>query len=160
AGQIHCADSLARDRVLDRYAGARQVLEILRVVLVAEHMHRLAAFERRADAIGAYELLCIAEAGSELHHVEMTRQGGVPCEPGKDEPSLVGEPDADRLAGPPLEQLTQHRFRAAAQWGLKVRIMDVRHLDAVRSNVAFTGSPPRGEDGLAHSTPLAPAAGW
>jgi len=84
----------------------------------------------------------------------MARQVGVPCEPGKDEPSLVGEHDADRLSGQLLLQLPQHRFGAAAQWGVKVRVADVRHLDAVRSDVALTGSPPRGEDGLAHSTRL------
>src|SRR5207342_1374765 len=95
-----------------------------------------------------------AEAGSELHRVEMARQVGVPCEPGKDKPSLVGEHDADRLSSELLVQLPQHRFGAADQWGVKVRVVDVRHLDAVRSDVALTGSPPRGEDRVAHSTRL------
>ncbi len=44
----------------------REVLEILRVVLVPEHVHRAAALERRTDAVGARELFGVAEPRREI----------------------------------------------------------------------------------------------
>ena len=62
AGQVHRADRLAGDRVMDRHPGAGEVLQVLRVVLVAEDVRGLAALQRGADAVGADELLGVAEA--------------------------------------------------------------------------------------------------
>jgi hypothetical protein len=62
AGQVHRADDLAGDRVADRHRGAGEVLEVLGVVLVPEYVRRLAALQRRADPVGADELLGVAEA--------------------------------------------------------------------------------------------------
>jgi hypothetical protein len=46
----------------DRHRGAGEVLEVLGVVLVPEHVRRLAAFQCGADPVGAHELLGVAEA--------------------------------------------------------------------------------------------------
>ena len=46
----------------DRHRGAGEILQVLGVVLVPEHVHRLAALQRGADAVGADELLGVAEA--------------------------------------------------------------------------------------------------
>ena len=62
AGQVHRADGLAGDRVADRHRGAGEVLQVLGVVLVPEHVRRLAALQRGADPVGADELLGVAEA--------------------------------------------------------------------------------------------------
>ena len=62
AGQVHRADGLAGDRVADRHRGASEVLQVLGVVLVPEHVRRLAALQRGADPVGADELLGVAEA--------------------------------------------------------------------------------------------------
>jgi hypothetical protein len=62
AGQVHGADDLAGDRVADRHRGAGEVLQVLGVVLVPEHVRRPAALQRGADPVGAGELLGVAEA--------------------------------------------------------------------------------------------------
>ena len=130
--------------------GAGEVLEVLGVVLVAEHVHRLAALEGRADPVGADELLGIAEARNEQDAVEVARQVGVAGQPGQHEPGVVGEHDADRLPGELLVQPAQHGLGAAGQRSVQVRVAHVRHLDAVGGDVAPLGPQPRREDGLAH----------
>ena len=98
---------------MDRDPGAGKVLEVLRVVLVAEYVRGLAALERRADAVGADILLGVAEAGSELHTVEVPLEIVVGGEPGEHHARCVGEDDADRLALQVLVQVPQHRQGAA-----------------------------------------------
>ena len=61
AGQAHRADDLAGDRVAYRLCGAGEILQMLGVMLVTEHVRRPAAFQRRADAVSPGELLGIAE---------------------------------------------------------------------------------------------------
>ena len=62
AGQVHGADGLAGDRMADRHRGAGEVLKVLGVVLVPEHVSRLTALQRGTDPVGADELLGVAEA--------------------------------------------------------------------------------------------------
>ena len=62
AGQVHGAGGLAGDRVADRHRGAGEVLKVLGLVLVAEHVRRLAALQRGADPVDSGELLGVAEA--------------------------------------------------------------------------------------------------
>jgi hypothetical protein len=62
AGQVHGAGGLAGDRVADRHPGAGEVHNVPGVVLVPEHVRRLAALQRGADPVGAGELLGVAEA--------------------------------------------------------------------------------------------------
>jgi hypothetical protein len=150
AGQIHRADGLAGDRVHDRHAGAGEVLEVLCVVLMAEHVHRLAAFQRRAYPVRADELLGIAEAGDEQDGVEVALEVGIAGHPGQHEPGVVGEHDADRLSGELLVQPAQDRVRAAREGRVQVGVAHVRHLDAVGGHVAALGPQPRREDALAH----------
>ena len=71
AGEVDRADGPAGDRVVDRHAGAGEVLEVLGVVLVAEHVRRAAHLQRGADAVGADELLGVAEAGGQQDPVEV-----------------------------------------------------------------------------------------
>ena len=51
AGQADCSDQFAGDGVIDRDARAGEVLQLLRIVFVPEDMRRLAALQRRADAV-------------------------------------------------------------------------------------------------------------
>ena len=114
AGEVDGADGPAGDRVVDRHAGAGEVLEVLGVVLVAEHVRRAADLQRRADAVGADELLGVAEAGRELDPVEVALEVAVAGQPGQHQPGRVGEDDADRL---PVELLAAGCAAPAARCG-------------------------------------------
>jgi len=69
AGQAHRAYDQAGDRMPDRHRGAGEVLKMLGVVLVPEHVRRPAAFQRGTDPVGAGELLGVAEARRQLNAV-------------------------------------------------------------------------------------------
>src|SRR5258708_4925154 len=74
AGQVHRADRLAGDRMVDRHPGAGEILQVLRIVLVAEDVRGLAALQGGADAVGADEFLGVAEPRGELDPVEVPLQ--------------------------------------------------------------------------------------
>ena len=69
----------------DRHPGAGQRLELLGVVLVAEHAEGLTALQRAADAVRAGELLRVAETGREQHLVEVLLQRRIPGQPFEDD---------------------------------------------------------------------------
>ena len=146
AGEVDRADGLAGDRVVDRHTRAGEVLQVLGVVLVAEDVHRPAALQRRADAVGADELLGVAEPGRQLDPVEVRVEIVVGGHPGQHQPGLVGEDDADRLPVQVFAQMAQHRQRAAGQRGVEVGIAQVGQVDPVGGHVPSPGPPPRGQD--------------
>ncbi len=150
AGQVDHADGLAGGRVVDRDARAAELLEVLGVVLVPEHVGRAARFQRGADAVGADAGLGVAEAGGQHDAVEGAFQVVVRGQPGQDEPVGVGQDDADGLAVELLVQVPQDRAGAARQPGLQVGFVQVGQVDMVGGHVPLTGAPPRGEDRLAH----------
>ena len=135
---------------VDRHPGAGQVLQILGVVLVTEHVRRLAALQRGADPVGADELLGVAEAGRQLDPVQVPLQVVVGGQPGEHHASGVGEDDADRLALEMLAQVPQHRHGAAGQRGVEVRVANIGQVDAVRSDIRPPGPPPGRQDRVAH----------
>ena len=142
------------DRVVDRHAGAGQVLQVLGVVLVAEHVGRGAGLQRGADAVGADELLGVAEAGREQDAVEVALEFGVGRAAAEHQAGRVGEDDADRLAVELLAQPAQHPLGAAGQRGVDVRIAQVGQLDLVGGHVQLARALPRGQD-----RPAAPGPG-
>ena len=71
ARQVDDAEDLAGHRVPDRRARAGQLLQLLDVVLVAEHLRRPARLQRRADAVRADEPLGVAEPGGQPDAVEV-----------------------------------------------------------------------------------------
>ena len=105
---------LPGDRVVDRHAGAGEVLQVLGVVLVAEDVRRAADLQRGADAVGADELLGVAEAGRQLDAVQVPLELAVAGQPGQHQAGRVGEDDADRLA---LELLAQAAAAPARRCG-------------------------------------------
>ena len=150
AGQVDRADGLAGDRVVDRHPGAGQVLQVLGVVLVPEHVHRPAALQRGADAVGADELLGVREAGREHHLVQVALQLVAGGEPDQHQPAGVGQHDADLLPLQLVAQRAQHRLGAAGQRGVDLGIADVGQLDPVRGHLQLARSPPGGEDRVPH----------
>ena len=97
AGQVDHADRLAGHGIAHRHPGAGHALEPLRVVLVPEHVRRAARFERGPDAVGADDVLGVAEAGHQHDGVELALQVVVAGEAAQHEPGRVGQDDADRL---------------------------------------------------------------
>src|SRR5262249_20915203 len=91
AGDVDQAGQLAAGGVVDGGAGAGQVLQVLDVVLVAEHLGRAVALQRGADAVGAGELLGVAEPGGEGDLVELVLQPGVAGAAVEDHAVAVGE---------------------------------------------------------------------
>jgi hypothetical protein len=132
--------------VLDRYAGAGQVLEILGVVLMAEDMHRTAAFERGPDPVRPGELLGITEARREEHLVQMPAQLGVGGQPLEHHAGPVGEDDADRLPVEILVQLLHHRFRAAGQGKVQIGVRHIGHGDPIGRQVPSPRPHPGRQD--------------
>ena len=159
AGQVHRADRLAGDGVMDRHPGAGEVLQVLRVVLMAEDVCGLAALQRGADAVGADEFLGVAEARRQLDPVEMAFQVVVRGQPGQHHPGRVGQDDADRLPVHVLAQVPEHRHGAAGQRGVQVGVADIGQLDAVRGHVPVPGAPPGRQDRIPHLAAAPPAPG-
>ena len=150
AGQVHRADGLAGDRVADRHRGAGEVLQVLGVVLVPEHVRRLAALQRGADPVGADELLGVAEARRQLDAIEVPLKIMVGCQPGQRHAMRIGQDDADRLALEILVQVLQHRQGVAGQRGVEVGIADVGKVNAVGGDMPVPGPPPRRQDRVTH----------
>ena len=150
AGQVHGANGLARDRVADRHRGAGEILQVLGVVLVPEHVRRPAALQRGADPVGADELLGVAEARRELNPVQVPLKVVVGRQPGQRHPMRIGEDDADQLALKILAQVLQHRQGGAGQWGIQVRIADVGQVNTVSRDMPLPGAPPRRQDRVTH----------
>jgi hypothetical protein len=150
AGEIDRADRLARGRVVDGHPGAGQILQVLGVMLVAEHVHGTAALQGRADPVGADELLGVAEPRGELHAVEMPFQVAVAGQPDEHHARRVGQDDADRLAVEVVAEVPQHRQGVTGQRRVEVGIPDVVELDVVRRHVPVPGAPPGGQDRVAH----------
>ena len=150
AGQIDRAERHAGDRVPDRDARAGQVLQVLGVVLMAEHVHRPAALEGGPDPVGPDRFLGVAETGGELDAVQVPVQLAARGQPGQHHAGGVGEDHADRLAFQVLAQASQHRHGAAGQRGVEVRVAGVGQVDAVRGDVPPPGPPPGRQDRVAH----------
>ena len=148
AGEVHGAHQPARDRVMDGDTGAGQVLEVFGVVLVAEYVSRTAHFQGGADAVGADELLGIAEPRREKNLVEVRFEGPVAGHPAEHEPGGVREDDAHRLALELFAECAQHRSRTAGEAGVQLDVGLEGHLDLVRRDVQLPRPPPRGEDGV------------
>ncbi len=110
---------------MDGDPGTGQVLEVLGVVLVAEHVRGLAALQGGADPVRAHVLLGVAEAGGELDRVQVTFQVMVGGHPAEHDARGVGEDDADRLPFQVLAQVAQHGHGVAGQRGVQVRIPHV-----------------------------------
>ena len=123
---------------------------MLGVVLVTEHVRRLAALQRRADAIGANKLLGIAETGKQLNVVKVPLEIMIGCQPGKQYAACIGQHDADRLALEIVPQVPQHRQGAAGQRGVQVGIANVGQVDAVGGDVPLPRAPPRRQDRVTH----------
>jgi hypothetical protein len=136
--------------VVDGDAGAGQVLQVLGVVLVTEHVGRLAALQGGANAVGADLLLGVAEAGGQVDPVEVPLQVGIGGQPGQDHPGRVGQDHADRLPVQVVAQVPEHRHRAAGQRRVQVGVADIRQLDVVGGHVPLPRPRPRGEDRAAH----------
>jgi hypothetical protein len=150
AGQAHRADDQAGDGVPDRHRGAGQVDKLSRVVLVPEHVRRPAALQRRADPVGAGELLGVAEARRQLNAVQVLLKVVVGGQPGQRQPMRIGEDDADRLALKTLAQVLQHRQGGAGQRGIQVGIADIGKVNAIGRDMPLPGAPPRRQDRLTH----------
>ena len=150
AGQVHHADDLAGEGVADRSRGAGEVLQMLGVVLMAEHVRRLAALQRRADAVGADALLGIAEARQYLNAVEVPLKITISRQPGEQDPARIRQDDADRLALEVVTQILQYRQGVAAQRGVQIGLADVGQVEVVGGDVPRLGAPPRRQDGVAH----------
>ena len=150
AGQVDRAHRLAGDRVVDRHPGAGQVLQVLGVMLVPEHVGRLAALQRRADAVGADELLGVAEPGRQHHAVQVPVQVRIRGHPAEHDAVGVGQDHADRLALEVLPQVPQDGHGAAGQRGVQVGVAGVGQIDMVRGHVPPPGAPPRGQDRVPH----------
>ena len=142
---------LPGDRVVDRHPGAGQVLQVLGVVLVPEHVRGLAALQRGADPVGADELLGVAEARARAGPRPGAARGrGPPVSRLSTTPAasvrmmLIGWPS--RCS----RRLPQHRHGAAGQRGVQIGVADVGQLDAVGGDVPLPGPPPGRQDRLAH----------
>ena len=149
AGQVHRADRLPGQRVIDRHPGAAEDLQVLRVVLVAEHVRGLAPLQGGPDPVRADLLLGVAEARGELDPVQLAFEVAVRRHPAQHHARRVGQDDAYRLAVQVLVQVPQHRHGAAGQRGVEVRVPDIGQLDAVGRDLPVPGPPPRGQDGPA-----------
>ena len=150
AGQVHRADDLAGDRVADQRGGAAEILQMLGVMLVTEHVRRLAAFQRRADAIGAGELLGIAEARQQLNAVKVPLEIAIGRQPVKQHAARIGQHDADRLALEIVAQVPQHRQGVAGQRGVQAGTADRRQAEAIGGDMPRPAAPPRRQDRITH----------
>ena len=130
--------SLAVHRVPHGRARARELGERLDVVLVAEHLGRSAALQRGADAVGADELLRVAEAGGQPDPVErLARATSRPCR-SRTTPSASVR---ITLTGSPVElfvQVPEYRVGVPGQRGLRIGIAGVPQLDPVRRYLPLT----------------------
>ncbi len=135
---------------MDRDPGAGEILEILRIVLVAEHVHRPAALQRRADAVGADGLLGVAEAGRELDAVQVPVKIVIGRQPGEHHSGGVRQDDADRLAVQVLAQIPQHRQGAAGQRRVQVGVAHIGQVDVIGGDVPPPGAPPGRQDRVAY----------
>ncbi len=148
AGEVDDAEHLVRDRVPDRHPGTGELLEVLDVVLVAEHPRRAAAFERGADAVRADVLLGVAEAGGQPHPVQARLEPRVAGVAGEHDAVGVAEDDAHGFVPELLRGLAQHRAGGAQQGGLAVEVGLERHVEVVHRHVPQPGPGPRSEDRL------------
>ena len=134
----------------DRLCGAGEILQMFGVVLVTEHVRRLAALQRRADAVSADELLGIAEARQQLNAVKVPLEIAIGRQPGKQHAARIGQHDADRLALEIVAQVPQHRQGVAGQRGVQVGIADVGQVDVAGGDIPPPGAPPRRQDRVPH----------
>jgi hypothetical protein len=107
---------------VDRHSRAGQILQVLGVMLMAEHVCGLTALQRGADAVGADLILGVAEAGGEQHTVEVAFQIAVCGQPVEHDARGVGQDDADRLAVEMLVQVAHDRHRGAGERCLEVGV--------------------------------------
>ena len=146
AGEVDDAEHLVRDRVPDRHPGTGELLEVLDVVLVAEHPRRAAAFERGADAVRADVLLGVAEAGGQPHLVQARLQPRVAGVAGEHDAVGVAEDDADGFVRELLRGLAPAPGgrRAAGRTHRRGRTRTARRGGPPARATAGTGSTTRG----------------
>ena len=154
AGQVDHADGLAGHRVLDRDPGAGHALEVLRVVLVPEHVGGPAGLQRRPDAVGADDVLGVGEPGRQHDRVQVPLEVVVAGVAEQHQASGVGEHDADRLAVQLVVQVPQHRLGGAGQRRLQVGRPQVGQPQPVRRDVPLPGPPPGRQDRLPDRRPV------
>ena len=135
---------------MDRHPGAGEIFEVLRVMLMAEHVHRPATLQCRADPVGADKLLRIAETRSKLHAIEVPLKIAIAGQPDEDHARGIGQDDADRLAIQVVPQVPQHRQGVTGQRGVEIGITDVVELDMVGGHVPVPGAPPGGQYCIPH----------
>jgi hypothetical protein len=148
AGQVDDAEDLARHGVADRHARARELLEVLHVVLVAEDLGGSAALERGPDAVGADVALGVAEARGEPHPVQVPLEGGLARVAAQDHPARVAEDQAHRFGPELVGQVAQDGPGRPGE-GCLVDVRGVGHVDVVRRHLPEPRARPGGEDRLA-----------
>ena len=132
----------------DRCPRAGQVLEVLDVMLMPEHVRWSAAFQRGADPVGSGELLSVAEPGRQPHFVQFVLQPGVAGAAVQDHAFGVGEDDADRFVGMLGVCRADDCVRAVRETRLAVEIGFVRQLEVVGGHLPLPGPGPRRENGV------------
>nr|WP_052745634.1 hypothetical protein [Allosalinactinospora lopnorensis] len=150
AGEVEQADHLAGDRVADRRTRAGEGVQVLRVVLMAEHCCWLQPLQRRTDPVGADELLGIAEARSQVHAVEIAFELAVLCAPVENHTLLVGEDGTYRRVVQLLLQAFEDRPGAPGKGCVNVRVFDVGQFDAVGGDLPGPRAPPGRKDRPPH----------
>jgi hypothetical protein len=148
AGEVDDAEHLLRGRVADRHGHARELFQVLHVVLVAEHPGRTAALQRSADAVRADVPLGVAEPGGEPDAVEVVSEDGVAGVAGEDDAVGVAEDEAGRFGRELLGRLTQHGAGRTRHGGVAVDVGLEGDLEVVGGDIPQPRARPRGEDRL------------
>jgi len=151
AGEVYGTHGSTGDGMVDRNPGTRQILKVLRVVLVAEHVGRAARFQGSSDAIGPGVLLAVAEAGCEPDRVKMPLEVVVRGQASKHQPGGVGQDDAHRLAVQLLVQVAQHRARTSGERGVDIGVADIGQVDLIRVDFQLAGALPGRKNRPAHA---------
>src|SRR5216684_6622830 len=110
---------------MDRYPGTGEILELLRIVLVAEDMGWPSDLQGGADAIGADRLLGVAESGRKLHAVEVAVEIVIRRHPAQHDPVGVGQDHANWLTLQALAKLLENRESGTRQWRVEIGIAHV-----------------------------------
>jgi len=147
AGDVDDAEHTAGARVPDGDARAGEVLQVLDVVLVAEHLGGAAALEGAADAVGADVALRVVEAGPQQHAVEVLPEARVLGAPVDHHAVRVAEDHAHRLGGELVGDVGEHRARGAGEQAVRVDVV-VGQFDVVRRDLPGQRAGPGGQDRL------------
>jgi hypothetical protein len=141
-----------------RGARAREGAQPVGEVLGADHHGVGRALERRADPVGAGELLGVAEAGGQRDGVEPASQLALPDAPVEDVAVGVGEHHGDRHARQPLGEVVEDRAGAVHQAALEVQVRVERQREVVGVDPGQPGPFPRLHDLRPDHTPFVDGA--